>query len=80
VDRKGVHPLPAEPLPDACSGLVAQIKSYELLTARAAISGDRNLLYEALLSHPLGPAANQIPTVLEDLLHTHKRWLPQFWK
>ena len=80
VDRKGVHPLPAKPLPDACFGLIAQIKSYELLTARAAISGDCNVLYEALLAHPLGPAADQIPTVMEDLLQTHKRWLPQFWK
>jgi len=80
VDRKGVHPLPTESLPDVCSGLVAQIKTYELLTARAAISGDRNLLYEALLAHPLGPSADQVSTVMDDLLHTHKRWLPQFWK
>ena len=79
VDRKGVHPLPTESLPDVCSGLVAQIKSCELLTARAAITGDRNLLYQALLAHPLGPSSDQVPTVMDDLLQTHKRWLPQFW-
>ena len=79
VDRKGIHPLPAESLPDVCSGLVAQIKSCELLTARAAITGDRNLLYQALLAHPLGPSSDQVPTVMDDLLQTHKRWLPQFW-
>jgi 6-phospho-beta-glucosidase len=79
VDRKGVHPIPTETLPDACFGLIAQVKSYELLTARAAVTGDRQLLYQAMLAHPLGPQADQIETVMEDLLTTHKRYLPLFW-
>ncbi len=80
VDRAGVHPLPAEPLPEICYGLIAQVKSYELLTARAAVTGDRGLLYEALLAHPLGPSLDQIEAVMEDILLTHKAYLPQFWK
>jgi 6-phospho-beta-glucosidase len=80
VDREGVHPLPAEPLPDACFGLIAQVKAYEILTARAAVSGDRNLLYQAMLAHPLGPEADEIEVVMEDLLTTHRAYLPQFWK
>jgi 6-phospho-beta-glucosidase len=80
VDRRGVHPLPAEPLPDACFGLIAQVKAYEILTARAAVSGDRNLLYQAMLAHPLGPEADEIEVVMEDLLTTHRAYLPQFWK
>ena len=80
VDRRGVHPLPAEPLPDACFGLIAQVKAYEILTARAAVSGDRNLLYQAMLAHPLGPAVDDIEAVMEDLLSTHRAYLPQFWK
>jgi 6-phospho-beta-glucosidase len=80
VDRAGVHPLPAEPLPETCFGLIAQVKSYEMLTAKAAVTGDRNLLYEAMLAHPLGPAMDQIKPVMEDLLITHKQYLPQFWK
>lgn len=80
VDRQGMHPLPAEPLPQTCFGLIAQVKSYEILTARAAVSGDRRLLYQALLAHPLGPEANQIEVVMEDLLNTHRRYLPNFFK
>jgi 6-phospho-beta-glucosidase len=80
IDRKGVHPLPADPLPDACFGLIAQVKSYELLTARAAVTGDRELLYEAMLAHPLGPQADKIEEVMLDLLTTHKKYLPLFWK
>lgn len=80
VDRKGIHPLPAQPLPASCFGLIAQVKAYEILTARAAVSGDRELLYQAMLANPLGPDAEQIETVMEDLLLTHKPYLPLFWK
>ena len=78
VSRSGVEPLPAEPLPPVCFGLLAAVKSYELLTVEAAVHGDRKAAYEALLAHPLGPSADQIPAVLDDLLATNRRYLPQF--
>ena len=78
VDSAGIHPLPAEPLPPACFGLVAQVKMYELLTVEAALRGDRDTLYQALLAHPLGPSADRVQAVLEDLLATNRQWLPQF--
>jgi 6-phospho-beta-glucosidase len=79
VDASGIQPLPARPLPPVCFGLLAHIKSYELLTVEAAVHGDREAAYQALLAHPLGPAADQIQTVLDDLLVTHRTYLPQFW-
>ena len=78
VDAKGIHPLPAEPLPLSAFGLISQIKVYELLTVEAAVHGDRNAAYQALLTHPLGPAADKVEAVLEDLLQTNKKYLPQF--
>jgi 6-phospho-beta-glucosidase len=78
VDAKGVHPLPADPLPAACFGLVAQIKMYELLTVEAAVHGDKNAAYQALLAHALGPKADKVQDVLDDMLQTNKQWLPQF--
>jgi 6-phospho-beta-glucosidase len=80
IDRQGAHPIPAEPLPDVCYGLIAQVKSYEILTAKAAVSGDRNILYQALLAHPLGPEMGDVEKVMEDLLNTHKKYLPNFFK
>lgn len=79
VDASGIQPLPARPLPPVCFGLLAHIKSYELLTVEAAVHGDREAAYQALLAHPLGPAADQVQTVLDDLLVTHRIYLPQFW-
>jgi 6-phospho-beta-glucosidase len=80
IDRQGIHPLPAEPLPPVFFGLIAQVKSYEILTARAAVSGDRNTLYQAMLAHPLGPEVDEIESVMEDLLTTHRPYLPNFFK
>ena len=80
VDRAGVHPLPIAALSPVCAGLIAQVKAYELLTAEAARTGDRKVAYEALLAHPLGPSADKVQAVLDDMLETHKAYLPLFWK
>ena len=79
VGRTGVRPLPADPLPPACAGLLAPVKAYELLTVEAAVHGDRKAAYEALLVHPLGPPADQVGVVLTDLLETNQVYLPQFF-
>jgi 6-phospho-beta-glucosidase len=80
VDRAGFHPQPAEALPAVCYGLLAAVKSYELLTVEAAVHGDRSAAFQALLAHPLGPSADRVGPVLEDLLETHRQYLPQFWQ
>jgi len=80
VDKSGIHPLPAEPLPATCFGLIASVKMYEILTVQAAVHGDRNAAYQALLAHPLGPSADKVQEVLEDMLETNRQWLPQFFK
>jgi 6-phospho-beta-glucosidase len=78
VDGAGVFPLPAEPLPPVCFGLLAHVKMYELLTVEAAVHGDLDAAYQALLVHPLGPVANKVQAVLDDLLRIHRAHLPQF--
>jgi 6-phospho-beta-glucosidase len=80
VNRAGIQPLPADPLPQACFGLLAAVKSFELLTVEAAVHGDREAAYQALLVHPIGPKADRIAAVLDDMLEIHKEFLPQFWK
>jgi len=78
VARSGIEPIPARPLPPACFGLLAHVKSYELLTVEAAVHGDRDAAYQALLAHPLGPPADRIQAALDDLLETNRAYLPQF--
>jgi 6-phospho-beta-glucosidase len=80
VDRSGIRPLPTNPLPPASFGLIAQVKSFEILTVQAAVHGDRQAAYMALLAHPLGPEAHKAQAVLDDLLETNKAYLPQFFQ
>ncbi len=79
VSRQGIDPLPTDPLPPAEFGLLAHVKAYELLTVEASVHGDREAAYRALLAHPLGPSADEIQNVLDDMLETHRKYLPQFW-
>ena len=79
VGASGITPLPTEPLPPVCFGLLAHVKSYEILTVEAAVHGDRKAAYEALLAHPLGPSADKVQAVLDDMLETNRRYLPRFW-
>jgi 6-phospho-beta-glucosidase len=80
VSRSGIVPIPAEPLPLACFGLLAHVKAYEILTVEAAVHGCHDAAYQALLTHPLGPRADRVETVLDDLLETHQVHLPRFRK
>src|SRR5579859_4780176 len=79
VSRAGIQPRPSEPLPAECFDLLKRVKEYELLTVQAAVSGDRQAALQALLANPLGPAPDQAQAVLDDLLATHRAYLPQFW-
>jgi 6-phospho-beta-glucosidase len=79
VDRRGVQPLPTQPLPLYNYALLEQVKQYELLTVEAAVHGDRAAAFRALLAHPLGPDEDQAGVLLEDMLSTHRRYLPRFF-
>jgi 6-phospho-beta-glucosidase len=79
VDRSGVQPLPTQPLPLYNYALLEQVKQYELLTVEAAVHGDWAAAFRALLAHPLGPDEDQAGVLLEDMLSTHRRYLPRFF-
>ncbi|TFG67146.1 MAG: 6-phospho-beta-glucosidase [Anaerolineales bacterium] len=78
IGHKGITPLPTEPLPLACYGLLAHVKAFELLTVEAAVHGNRAAAFQALMAHPLGPPADKIQVVLDDMLAVNAPYLPQF--
>lgn len=78
VNRNGVTPLKADPLPAVCYSLLTTVKIYELLTVEAAVHGDRDAAYQALLAHPLGPSVDEVEDILQDMLNTNRTHLPQF--
>jgi len=78
VDGRGPHPLAQKPLPQEVLGLVQQVKAYENLAVQAAVTGDIETAFFALLNHPLLPGADTVRLVLRDILEANKDHLPQF--
>ncbi|HOA36033.1 MAG TPA: 6-phospho-beta-glucosidase [Bacillota bacterium] len=73
-----IRPLSPGPLPAAFRGLVQQVKAYEQLTVEAAVSGDKNAAYLALLNHPLVRGAGPARALLDEILKENAPYLPQF--
>jgi len=78
ISSEGILPLPASPLPLVCESLIQRVKAYEILTAQAAVKGDRVAAYQALMTHPLGPDADQVHQVLDEMLAINRPYLPNF--
>ncbi len=56
-------------------GLMQLIKAYESLTVEAAVHGDRNAAFEAMLLHPLMPNARGCRALLDELLELNRPYL-----
>jgi 6-phospho-beta-glucosidase len=80
INARGVFPVPAAPLPPECGSLIFSVKAYEILTAQAAVEGNRIAAYRALLTHPLGPSAEKIKPLLEEMLEINRPYLPNFFE
>lgn len=73
-----IRPISPGPLPLALRGLVQQVKAYEQLTVEAAVGGDENVAYLALLNHPLVGGADRARALLDRILEENGPHLPQF--
>ena len=56
------------------------IKSFEKLTAKAAIEGNRETALFALTMNPLVQDEALAKALLEELMEAHPEYLPQFYK
>ncbi len=79
VEETGVHPLPVEPLTPGMLGLVQHVKAYERLAIRAALTGDRRLALEALMTNPLVGDYDRAVPLLSALLEANREYLPRFF-
>lgn len=78
VDATGAVPLPVPALPPHQAGLIAHVAAYEALAAAAAVSGDREVAFRALLTHPLIGQSGLAEQLLTDLLAANRTYLPAF--
>ncbi|MCC0634985.1 6-phospho-beta-glucosidase [Clostridioides sp. ES-S-0001-02] len=78
ITKNGPRPLSIGYLPDSVHGLVSQIKSFEVLAAKAAVYGDYESALLALCINPLIPSDDLAKTILDEMLEAHKDYLPRF--
>src|SRR5438874_857777 len=78
IEADGPSPIDQRPLAPELLGLVQHVAAYERLAVQAAITGDRELVYKALLAPPLIRQVPQVEELTESLLAEGREHLPQF--
>jgi alpha-galactosidase len=81
VDRSGVTPTHVGDLPEQLAALDRTNINTQLLTVEAAVSGDRERVYQAAMLDPHTAAElsmDDIVSLCDDLIDAHGSWLPQF--
>ena len=79
ITKDGPKPIAIGDLPVAVRGLVQQIKSFERLSAEAAVTGDVDLAVLALSINPLTPSDTVAREIVDEMMEAHKEHLPQFF-
>ncbi|CAI9396304.1 6-phospho-beta-glucosidase [Niallia sp. Sow4_A1] len=80
ITRDGPKPIAIGDLPVAVRGLVQQIKSFERVSAEAAVTGNYHTALLAMTINPLLPSDKVAKQILDEMLEAHKEHLPQFFK
>ncbi|HSC50664.1 MAG TPA: 6-phospho-beta-glucosidase [Gaiellaceae bacterium] len=79
ITARGPEPIEQPPLAPELLGLTQHVAAYERLASRAAIEGDRELVYKALLAHPLVGQVTSAEELTEQLLAADREHLPRFF-
>ncbi len=72
INASGAKPVPQEAPAPIIRGLMQAVKAYESLTVEAAVTGNRETAFQALLANPLTPNASGCRRLLDDLLEVNK--------
>jgi 6-phospho-beta-glucosidase len=78
VGSAGPVALPVPALDPHQAGLIAHTAAYEALAASAAVSGNRDIAFRALLTHPLIGQSSLAEQLLTDILAANREHLPAF--
>lgn len=80
ITKNGPKPIAVGKLPVELNGLVQQIKSFEQMVVKAAVTGDYNTALVAMTINPLIASDRMAKILLDEMLEAHKEYLPQFAK
>src|SRR5699024_10365126 len=80
ITRDGPLPITVGHLPVAVKGLVQSIKSFEQISSDAAVTGSYSKALLAMTINPLVPSDTVAKNILDEMLHAHADYLPNFQK
>jgi len=78
VDKRGLTPIAMGDLPKVFLGVSLHILNWQQLTVDAALTGDKNLLYQAILTSPYVHDMKASKKIMDELLTAHAAYTPQF--
>ena len=79
VDATGIHPLDVGPLPKGIAGILTQRLAQYEITIDAALTGDKDLVLQALIIDGYVRSIDTAEKLLNDMLNAERRWLPDYW-
>ncbi|MDD3154033.1 MAG: hypothetical protein PHS41_04140 [Victivallaceae bacterium] len=79
LDMNGPRPRPCLKMPRGLFGLTCQVLDTHELTAEAAVTCDRNILYRALATDPIVNNLGDAKNIMNELLAAEKAHLPEKW-
>lgn len=78
ISNNGIHAIATDPLPPSVAPLVNLMKEYEIFACKAAMTGDRELAYLALVNHPLVHGHQNAVRLVDDIIRENIEFLPNF--
>jgi len=79
IDGEGFHPLAMGDLPKGVVGVIESIILSHQLAAEAGLTGDRNLVLQALMAHPSYHPFEKARQLLDEMFELEREFLPQFF-
>ena len=72
IGSHGAKAIPQKAPAPIIRGLMQNVKAYESLTVQAAVTGDRETAFQAMLEHPILPDAKRCRALLDELLEINR--------
>lgn len=79
VDKRGARPLCLGPMPKFTLAVMQALVVWQELAVDAALTGDKNLLLQALIADPMISSMKSAEKICDELLEAHRALLPQYF-
>ena len=80
VDTNGAQGVSVGDLPLGVRNQIVRHVLNQELTVEAALTGDRDLVLQAMLNDPLVRDLNDAKKMTDELLEANRKWLPRFFR